>query len=264
MRNVFVAALLTAFLSPLAHAASCGTVAAPTTCTVTVGGVVKYTFSAFSLLSTTATGGATQYSGADIAIDVGSGGSNTGMLTFSKVSNAVGVVFAANAGGVTSITVSYTVAIEPVGAAGVMFGSPFVVSLGLNSHVSNGSGVVQFIPASGVSCLATTTATSSNCVVPGSQPATLSSGYIMTLSGNAGNVSIGSFSNLFTVATAFGQGLDIDGNGAYNATTDGLLVIRYLLGLHGAALINGATGAAGATRTTASAIEQYLFALTPP
>ena len=62
--------------------------------------------------------------------------------------------------------------------------------------------------------------------------------------------------------TARGQGLDVDGNGAYNASTDGLLVARYLLGLRGTALISGAIGA-GATRTSASSVEQYLFDLLP-
>lgn len=265
MRNIITAALLAILLSPLSHAVSCGTVAAPLACSVNVGGVVKYTFSNFTLVSATASGGATQYTGADVAIDVASGGGNTGLLTFSKVSNASGVVFLANAGGTTSFTFSYNIAIEAIGAAGVVFGSPFTVNLLTQSHVGNGSGVVQFIISGpGVSCTAITQtgSTTSNCVIPGSQPATLTAGNISTLSGNTGNVSIGSFTNLFTVATAFGQGLDVDGNGTYSATTDGLLAIRYLLGLRGAALINGAIGV-GPTRSSAPTIEAYLGALTP-
>ncbi len=39
---------------------------------------------------------------------------------------------------------------------------------------------------------------------------------------------------------ALGNALDIDGDNAVNATTDGLLVLRYLLGLRGTALTNGA------------------------
>ena len=56
--------------------------------------------------------------------------------------------------------------------------------------------------------------------------------------------------------------LDIDGNGSADALTDGLLVIRYLFGLRGAALINGAVGA-GAQRSTSVAIESYLQSLMP-
>ena len=40
--------------------------------------------------------------------------------------------------------------------------------------------------------------------------------------------------------TALGNALDIDGDGSVKATTDGLLVLRYLLGLRGTALTNGA------------------------
>lgn len=267
MRNVIAAALLAILLSPLSHAVSCGTVAAPTACSVNVGGVVKYTFSNFSLVNSTSSGGASTYVAGDIAIDVATGGGNTGLLTFSKLSGSPtpGIVFLANAGGTTSFTFTYSVTIEALGAAGVMFGSPFVVNLPLQSHAANGSGTVQFIISGpGVSCtgITLTGSTTSNCVVPGGQPATLTTGNIVNLAGNAGNVSIGSFTNLFTVATALGQGLDIDGNGSYSATTDGLLVLRYLLGLRGAALINGAIGASP-TRSSASTIEAYLGALTP-
>ncbi len=48
--------------------------------------------------------------------------------------------------------------------------------------------------------------------------------------------------------------LDIDGNGRVDALTDGLLLLRYLAGLRGDALINGALGS-GATRTLAVDIE---------
>jgi hypothetical protein len=54
---------------------------------------------------------------------------------------------------------------------------------------------------------------------------------------------------------------DIDGNGTSEALTDGLLVLRYLFNIRGAALIQGVIGA-GATRTTATQIEAYLATLT--
>ena len=250
-----------------ASAASCGTFAAPTSCSVTIANVVKYTFSSFSVVSASGTGGGATYQAGDIAIDVATGGGNTGLLTLSKASGGPtpGVVFSANAGNFSSITFTYNVTIEPMGAAGVVFGSPFVVNLATQSHVGNGSGTVQFIVPGAPSCAAITLSgsTQDSCVIPGSQPATLQVGQIMTLSGNTGNVSIGTFTNLFNVVTALGQGLDIDGNGSYGATTDGLLVVRYLLGLRGAALISGAAVGAGATRTTSTAIQQYLANLLP-
>ena len=51
-------------------------------------------------------------------------------------------------------------------------------------------------------------------------------------------------------APVAGANYDIDGDGRYDALTDGLLIVRYLFGLRGVALVAGATGA-GATRTTA-------------
>ena len=264
----FIAALLfSALLIPLSYAVSCGSVAVPTTCTVSVANKVKYTFSGFSLANSTAAGGGNLYVAADIGIDVASGGGNTGLLTFNKITGSptVGVVFLANAGNTSGIVVTYNVTIEPLGFAGVMFGSPFTVSLVQQSHLGTGTGSVQFIPTSGVSCqaIALSGSTQSNCVVPGGQPVTLSAGYILSMSGNTGNVSIGSFSNLYSVATAAGQGLDIDGNGSYDALTDGLLVVRYMLGIRGAALINGAVGASP-TRSSVSTIEAYLNGLSPP
>ena len=51
--------------------------------------------------------------------------------------------------------------------------------------------------------------------------------------------------------------LDIDGNGAVTALTDGLLLLRYQFGFRGNSLIQGAIGD-NATRTTAVDIESFL------
>jgi hypothetical protein len=56
--------------------------------------------------------------------------------------------------------------------------------------------------------------------------------------------------------------LDVDGNGQADALTDGLMLIRYLFGVRGTALINNAIGT-GATRTTAAQIEPFLQSLMP-
>jgi hypothetical protein len=56
--------------------------------------------------------------------------------------------------------------------------------------------------------------------------------------------------------------LDIDGNGDVDALTDGLILIRYLFGLRGNALIAGAIGS-GATRTTAAEVEAYVQTVLP-
>ena len=56
--------------------------------------------------------------------------------------------------------------------------------------------------------------------------------------------------------------LDIDGNGQVDALTDGLMILRHLLRLRGAALTTGAV-APDATRVVTSDIEPYLQSLTP-
>ena len=54
--------------------------------------------------------------------------------------------------------------------------------------------------------------------------------------------------------------LDVDGNGEAEGYADGLLIVRYLLGIPGTNLISGVIGE-GATRTTADAIVGYLDGL---
>lgn len=56
--------------------------------------------------------------------------------------------------------------------------------------------------------------------------------------------------------------LDIDSNGAFDAATDGVLVVRYLLGLRGASLVNGAFDPLG-SRNNATLIEAHLRTLAP-
>ena len=66
-----------------------------------------------------------------------------------------------------------------------------------------------------------------------------------------------------TYLSSLGMQLDIDGNGAIDPATDGLLVMRYMLGLRGTALINNALGALPRTRSSATEIEAWLAALMP-
>ena len=56
--------------------------------------------------------------------------------------------------------------------------------------------------------------------------------------------------------------LDIDGDGRADASTDGVLLVRYLFGMRGSTLIAGAVSV-GATRTTAPQIESYLQSIMP-
>ncbi|MEO8132780.1 MAG: kelch repeat-containing protein [Betaproteobacteria bacterium] len=56
--------------------------------------------------------------------------------------------------------------------------------------------------------------------------------------------------------------LDIDGNGRAEVLTDGLLILRYMFGLRGPALLSGVVGV-DATRTTPAAIEAAIQVLLP-
>jgi DNA-binding beta-propeller fold protein YncE len=57
---------------------------------------------------------------------------------------------------------------------------------------------------------------------------------------------------------------DIDGDGQFDALTDGLLLLRYGFGFTGATLVTGAVDLANCTRCTAAAIEAYIQALLAP
>ena len=61
---------------------------------------------------------------------------------------------------------------------------------------------------------------------------------------------------------AEGPAMDVDGDGTPDALTDGVLLIRYLFGLRGQQLIQGAV-AAGASRTTDVQIENHIASLLP-
>lgn len=56
--------------------------------------------------------------------------------------------------------------------------------------------------------------------------------------------------------------LDIDGKGNPDALTDGVLILRYMFGLRGTALIAGALDPLG-SRNNATAIETYIQSLMP-
>lgn len=68
--------------------------------------------------------------------------------------------------------------------------------------------------------------------------------------------------NMHTLATGMPSNklcdLDVDGNGNVSAATDGVLLLRYLLGLRDAALTSGGVVGSGATRSTPAAIEAFL------
>jgi kumamolisin len=93
--------------------------------------------------------------------------------------------------------------------------------------------------------------------------------WLSALTGTAlTNVAIGTGATRITPAdisaylNALRPMLDVDGNGQFDAATDGLLIVRYLFGLRGDALIAGAV-ASGAPRNSSADIEAYIGGLLP-
>ena len=84
----------------------------------------------------------------------------------------------------------------------------------------------------------------------------LTAGAVASLAGR------GSSEDITVFLTDADAELDIDGNGKSEPLTDGLLLIRYLFGFSGEALISGAIGS-GAERNTAAAVEAYIEARVP-
>jgi CHRD domain len=68
--------------------------------------------------------------------------------------------------------------------------------------------------------------------------------------------------NIKTFLDATKPAYDIDANSNVDAATDGVLIIRYLLGLRNTALVDGALGI-GATRTAPNDIATYIATLMP-
>ncbi|MEO7279901.1 MAG: PA domain-containing protein [Casimicrobium sp.] len=68
----------------------------------------------------------------------------------------------------------------------------------------------------------------------------------------------------FALTNTLPKGLDIDANNAYDAATDGVLVVRYLFGLTGSTLSSGALGiGANPSRTADPALANYIASVLP-
>lgn len=88
------------------------------------------------------------------------------------------------------------------------------------------------------------------------------SGDALTSGAIAGLAGRGSSELISGYLTGADAELDIDGDGKSEPLTDGLLLIRYLFGFSGEALISGAIGS-DAERDTAEAVEAYIKARVP-
>lgn len=181
---------------------SCGTLAAPGSCVLNVGGQVQYTFSNFQLVVSNASG-TEPVSGADVGLNLTAGSGLSAVMSFNKLVTQANpnVVFLANQNDTNAFSFSYSVSIAPLTAGTVLFIDPAEVELVTSSSSSNGFGAVQFALPSAPACQATTSSTTDVCTLP---PGTTNSlptlGNIVNLSGNSGNASIGTFTNTFNAS----------------------------------------------------------------
>lgn len=171
MKKTFAALFSALLLAGGAQGASCGTIAVPTACSVTVGAAaarITYTFSAFNFLSSSSGGGGKIYNEIDVLIDVAPGGGSSAVLTFSKNPATPGLVFFANPGETSGFTFSYNMVIAPAIPGGVSYSTPFTVSSS-GTRLNNGSGTVQLVVTGATptpSCQSIVVGTpSANCVI---------------------------------------------------------------------------------------------------
>lgn len=186
---LFVSAASSAF------AASCGSFASPTACSVTLGGVTQFDASAFSLVNAA---GTKVYQAADILIDLSVSGSNA-ILTFSKSANTptTGTSFFVNSGETAAFVVSYTAAITPLAAGTVAFTGAEVTSP--MSNAGNGFAQVQFsIPSMALCNVVSSDPDDTEvCTLPPGLGTSTTAGNIVSLTGATGNAAILNFQNVF-------------------------------------------------------------------
>ncbi len=187
--------LLTLAVQTSGWAASCGTVAAPTACTLSLNGNTQVTASNFNLAVSS---GSTQYQASDILIDILAGGGGIFQLQFSKNASGPtpGVVFLANPGDTAAFSFTYDLALAPLVPGATQFTGATVQIT--ESAVGNGFAAVQ-LSISGMpsTCQATTSTNSVSCVLPPGSASSYTPGNILQLAGNSGNASILNFRNIF-------------------------------------------------------------------
>ena len=180
-----------------ASAISCGTVAVPGSCVLNVGGQVQFTFSNFTFVNGVASG-TEPVTGDDIGLNLNAGSGLSAVLSMNKVVTQANpnAVFLANTNDTNSFIFSYEVAITPLAPGTVLFIDPAEVELVTSSSLNNGFGSVQFVMAGAPTCQALTSSPVDTCTLaPGTTNSLTSIGNILTLSGNTGNASIGTFTN---------------------------------------------------------------------
>lgn len=212
-KNVFRIGILMLAGAAGAFAASCGTFASPTSCSVTVGGTNLFTVAGFSFTNPLGTGNV--YQAGDVNIDIASGGGLTLLMTYSKnpTGPTSGVSFFNNSPALSQFILNYTVTLSAAVPGTVAFSTPDIVAFTTSNALNTAFGQAQMIldGTPGVSCSAIVNSGGSsqgNCALPGGLALVLPVHDIVTINGGTptSNVSFGGFTNdfssTFTAGTA--------------------------------------------------------------
>jgi len=196
-KSLSLLALLAGF-SGSASAVLCGTIAAPTSCSITVGGVATYTFSNFDLVASAAGGGGFQYTAADVEIELTSGGGLSALLGFRKRigSPTPGIVFLTNPGQSSAFSFTYDLLLEAAAPGAVALADPLILEMNASAS-GNGLSAVQWSASGAPLCQATSSDEHEVCSLPAGTGSSLTAGNIVSMTGNSGNTSILTLSNLF-------------------------------------------------------------------
>lgn len=211
-------------------AISCGTLATPGACTLNVNNQVQYTFTNFNFANNFNSGGAPLVGADNVSLNLVTGGGLSAVLQMGKVATTANpnVVFLANSNGVSSFSFSYDISIAAIGAGTVSLINPAQVQLNTSSFSGNGTGVVQLVLPGAPTCVAITTSTLDTCTLPAGTTTSLSPGNIVTLTGNSGNASIGTFSNIYNASFTPTPETGVPEPSSYALFGAGLAAIGYL------------------------------------
>jgi PQQ enzyme repeat len=157
------------------------------------------------------------------------------------------VVTSVNGGANVAVGVGFNVVVQVQDCNGTP--RNVTADTGVTLSVANGAGQL------GGALTCTITTGSNSCTVAGTTYSQGGTGVVVAAGRTSGNVLSPGSSAPFVVSGACA--LDVDGNNSIDALTDGLLILRALFGMTGAAVTNGAIGS-GATRTTWEQIQPYV------
>ena len=189
--------------APMAMALACGTIAAPLACTVNIGGNFTYTFDNFQFINTPGIGGGKTYAPDDVTINVGPGGGNVAIITFTKttVSTNTGTTFFANSGETSGVRFSYDITLNSIVPGTAQFTGQPVVEYNAQG-LGNGNPSLQMIvtnPPNGESCQALLSVAEGFCDLPTATTNFLRTGDLLTIFGGTGtaNATVLSYTNVY-------------------------------------------------------------------